>query len=73
MGGEDAKIIITLVLLFANGQIFIPIVLVGGFQGLVALIARRKTIPFTVAIALGTAIWYVWLNADPLRAPVGER
>ncbi|GIV63610.1 MAG: hypothetical protein KatS3mg045_0949 [Bellilinea sp.] len=44
-GGADAKIIIALVLFFADGLLFIPIVLVGGVQGLVGLIARRKTIP----------------------------
>jgi Flp pilus assembly protein protease CpaA len=59
-GGADAKIIIALVLLFANGLLFIPIVLVGGVQGLTALIARRKTIPYTVAITLGTAAW-LWM------------
>lgn len=60
-GGADAKIIITLVLLFADGLLFIPIVLAGGVQGLAALIARRKTIPYTVAITLGTAVW-LWLG-----------
>ncbi len=60
-GGADAKIIIALVLLFSNGLLFIPIVLVGGVQGLGALIARRKTIPYTVAITLGTAAW-LWLG-----------
>jgi len=60
-GGADAKIIIALVLLFANGLLFIPIVLVGGVQGLGALIAKRKTIPYTVAITLGTAAW-LWLG-----------
>ena len=61
-GGADAKIIIALVLLFANGLLFIPIVLVGGVLGLAALIARRKTIPYTVAITLGTAAW-LWIVA----------
>ena len=59
-GGADAKIIIALVLFFANGLLFIPIVLVGGVQGLVGLIAGRKTIPYTVAIALGTVAW-MWM------------
>lgn len=59
-GGADAKIIIALVLFFADGLLFIPIVLVGGVQGLVGLIARRKTIPYTVAIALGTVAW-LWM------------
>lgn len=60
-GGAGAKIIIALVLLFGNGLLFIPIVLVGGIQGLAGLIARRKTIPYTVAITLGTAAW-LWLG-----------
>ncbi len=60
-GGADVKILIALVLLFANGLLFIPIVLVGGVQGLVALIVKRKTIPYTVAITLGTAAW-LWLG-----------
>jgi prepilin signal peptidase PulO-like enzyme (type II secretory pathway) len=61
-GGADAKIIISLVLLFGNGWLFIPIVLVGGVQGLVGLMSRKKTIPYTVAITLGTAAW-LWLSA----------
>jgi len=36
--------------------------LVGGVLGLAALIARRKTIPYTVAITLGTAAW-LWIVA----------
>lgn len=60
-GGADAKIIISLVLLFADGLLFVPIVLAGGVQGLFGLMARRKTIPYTVAIALGTAAW-LWMR-----------
>jgi Flp pilus assembly protein protease CpaA len=62
MGGADSKIIMALVLFFANGLLFIPIVLTGGIQGLVGLIARRKTIPYTVAITLGTVAW-LWITA----------
>ncbi len=61
-GGADAKIIISLVLLFGNGLLFIPIVIAGGFQGLLGLIARKKTIPYTVAITLGTVAW-LWMFA----------
>jgi len=61
-GGADAKIIITLVLFYSNGLLFIPIVLVGGVQGLVGLITRRKTIPYTVAIALGMVTWLWMVN-----------
>lgn len=61
-GGADAKIIVALVLFFADGLLFIPIVLVGGVQGLVGLVVRRKTIPYTVAIALGTVAWLWMVN-----------
>jgi hypothetical protein len=61
-GGADAKIIITLVLLFADGLLFIPIVLIGGLQGLLGLIRKRKTIPYTVAITLGMVAW-LWMTA----------
>jgi hypothetical protein len=63
-GGADAKIIIALVLFFADGLLFILIGLVGGVQGLVGLIARRKTIPYTVAITLGTVAW-LWMINTP--------
>ena len=61
-GGADAKIIISLVLLFGSGLLFIPIVLAGGVQGLIGLLTKKKTIPYTVAITLGTAAW-LWLSA----------
>ena len=61
MGGADSKIIMALVLFSAEGQLFIPVVFIGGIQGLVGLIARRKTIPYTVAIALGTVAW-LWIT-----------
>jgi hypothetical protein len=60
-GGADANIIITLVLIFSNGLLFIPIVFAGGLQGLAAIIAKMQSIPYTVSIAAGTAVW-MWLN-----------
>ncbi len=62
MGGADSKIIMALVLFFANGLLFIPIVMVGGIQGLVGLIARRKTIPYTVAITMGMVAWLLLIS-----------
>ena len=56
------KIIITLVLLFGNGLVFLPIIFVGGIQGLLGLSTRQKTIPYTVSITLGTAAW-LWMTA----------
>ena len=42
--------------------LFIPIVLAGGVQGLIGMLTKKKTIPYTVAITLGTAAW-LWLSA----------
>ena len=56
-GGADAKIILTLVLLSGDGLVFLPIVFMGGIQGLVGLLKHHKAIPYTVAITLGTALW----------------
>ena len=61
-GGADTKIIITLVLLFGNGLVFLPIIFVGGIQGLFGLATRQKTIPYTVSITLGAAAWF-WMTA----------
>ena len=57
LGGADAKIILALVLLFADGRLLLPILIVGGLQGLVALTLKRKQIPYTLSIAIGSIVW----------------
>jgi Flp pilus assembly protein protease CpaA len=56
MGGTDAKIIITLVLFFSNGLLFIPIVLLEALRA-GCVDSPEKDHPYTVSIALGTAAW----------------
>lgn len=60
LGGADAKMLITLELLFADVSIFLLIILTGGLQGLAGWFARRRTLPYTLSIALGTLAWF-WL------------
>ena len=64
LGGADAKMIITLVLLYGDGFLLVPILLVGGIQGLVAMITHRKTIPYTIAITVGTVIWFMMISLN---------
>jgi hypothetical protein len=56
MGGADAQVLIALTLLFGP-SILIPITLVGGVQGLLSLLAKKKTIPYMVSILAGTSIF----------------
>ena len=56
-GGADAKISIALVLFFGDGPLIVPIAVAGGLQGLVGLFKKQRTIPYTVAILLGTAAY----------------
>lgn len=53
-GGADAKIIMAVVLILGDGSVVIPIVIAGAALALVAAIRRKRAIPYTLAIALGT-------------------
>ena len=58
-GGADAKIILALLLLSGDARLLLWITLAGGLQGLAGLLARRKTIPYTLAIFAGTLFWFI--------------
>ncbi len=57
MGGADTKLIITTLLFTGNSLVVLPIVLVGGIQGLVAVIRKETSIPYLVALFCGTLIF----------------
>ena len=57
IGGADAKIAMTVVLLAGSWEVLIPMALAGGLVGMVGIMAKRKTVPYVVAIALGTAAY----------------
>ncbi|HYE67410.1 MAG TPA: hypothetical protein VEA58_02290, partial [Anaerovoracaceae bacterium] len=54
MGGADAKILITLLLVWGSGWLMVWVALAGGLQGLVAWWRKQREIPYTVAILLGS-------------------
>jgi uncharacterized membrane protein YjjP (DUF1212 family) len=58
-GGSDAKITVTLILLF-GWQAFVFAMIPGGLVGLVGLIAGRKNwrLPFVIPITAGMMIFF---------------
>lgn len=58
MGGADAQVLIALALVFGP-SILLPITLAGGVQGLVSLLAKKKTIPYMVSILAGTCVFFL--------------
>ena len=57
-GGADARLLMALVLLFGDAGVLLPIWIAGGLLGLLGLLRKEKTIPYTPAIAIGTG-WYL--------------
>lgn len=58
MGGADAQVLLTLLLL-SGPALLLPIAVAGGVQGLVALLAHKKSIPFMVSILVGTGVFFL--------------
>lgn len=58
MGGADAQVLMALVLLLGP-LVLLPIAVAGGLQGLVTLLARRKTMPFMLSILIGTGVFFL--------------
>lgn len=57
LGGADAKLLMAMALGFGDGLVFIWIALAGGIQGLASVMSKHRTMPFTLSIAVGTAVW----------------
>ena len=57
-GGADARMLMALVLFFGDAGVLLSIWIAGGLQGLLGLLRKEKTIPYTLAIAAGTG-WYL--------------
>ncbi len=58
MGGADAQVLLTLLLLLGP-NILLPVALTGGLQGLITLLARKKTMPFMVSVFTGTCVFFL--------------
>jgi Flp pilus assembly protein protease CpaA len=59
MGGADAKLLMVIAMVIPQPFVFLIIALVGGIQGLFALVFRRKDVPYIVAIFAGTCLYAV--------------
>lgn len=57
MGGADMKLMIAATLAFGNPAVLIPITIVGGFQGAVALLRKQTSVPYVLSIFLGTLFY----------------
>jgi Flp pilus assembly protein protease CpaA len=57
IGGADVKLLYAILLVIQDPRIILPIALFGGIQGIIALIRKRKEIPFVVSIFGGTVIY----------------
>ncbi len=58
MGGADAQVLLTLLLLLGP-TILLPVALTGGVQGLITLLARKKTMPFMVSVFTGICVFFL--------------
>lgn len=56
MGGADAQVLLALTLV-CGPSILLPITLAGGVQGLVSLLAKKRTIPYMVSILTGASVF----------------
>lgn len=57
MGGADMKLMIAATLAFGSPAVLIPITIVGGFQGVVALLHKQTSVPYVLSIFLGTLVY----------------
>jgi len=57
MGGADLKLMIAATLAFGSPAILIPISIMGGLQGIVALLRKQTSVPYVLSIFLGTLIY----------------
>ncbi len=57
MGGADMKLMIAASLAFGSPAVLIPITIVGGFQGVVALLHKQTSVPYVLSIFLGTLVY----------------
>ncbi|MCX6082133.1 MAG: hypothetical protein NTW32_21605 [Chloroflexi bacterium] len=58
MGGADAQVLLALLLLLGP-TILLPAALTGGLQGIITLLARKKTMPFMVSVFTGTCVFFL--------------
>lgn len=58
-GGADAKILMTLTLLYGSG-VFLAATLAGGLFGLAAILLKKKLLPYVLPIAAGSTLFLIF-------------
>jgi Flp pilus assembly protein protease CpaA len=54
MGGADTQIMMTVVMLIGNASVIVAITVAGGALGVLGALRKKATVPYVVAIGLGT-------------------
>ena len=60
LGGADVKILIAAILVLGYPAVLIPVSIVGGIQGVIASLQKKKKIPFVVSIFFGTLLFALY-------------
>ena len=60
IGGADAKLLIATLFVFNNPIVLIFISIVGGVQGVIAALKKKKEIPFVVSFFCGTFLFVLY-------------
>jgi Flp pilus assembly protein protease CpaA len=66
MGGADTKIMMTVVMLIGNASVIVAITLAGGVLGVLGALRKKATVPYVVAIGLGTLAYMAgsWMQEE---------
>jgi Flp pilus assembly protein protease CpaA len=60
MGGADVKLLIAITLITGVPAILIPVSVVGGIQGVIASLRKKRSIPFVVSIFCGAVLFVLY-------------
>lgn len=60
LGGADVKLLLVAGLVFGSPTFLVPVLLVGGVQGVIARLQRKTEIPFVVSIFCGTFLYVIY-------------
>jgi Flp pilus assembly protein protease CpaA len=66
MGGADAQIMVTVVILIGNASVIVAITLAGGALGVLGGLRKKATVPYVLAIAMGTLAYMAgsWMQGE---------
>ena len=60
LGGADVKLVMAALFVHGSAVVLVPIALLGGLQGVIALLRRKREIPFVLSIFGGSLLYSVY-------------